>query len=67
MGEGRLLLIQLSPLLEEASRLIGASILAQLLMASFGRIADTPEEKRRGVSANLLYGFGHFMALGPIW
>jgi hypothetical protein len=47
MDEGKILLVQLSPLVQEASRLIGASILAQLLMASFSRISDTPEEKRK--------------------
>jgi hypothetical protein len=46
MDEGKILLVHLSPQLEEPSRLIGALILGRLLMASFSR-ADTPADKRR--------------------
>jgi Type IV secretion-system coupling protein DNA-binding domain len=46
MDEGKILLVNLSPQLEEASRLIGAVIIGRLLMAAFSR-SDTPEEKRR--------------------
>ena len=46
MDEGKILLVHLSPQLEEPSRLIGAAILGRLLMASFSR-ADTPKEQRR--------------------
>jgi hypothetical protein len=46
MDEGKILLIRLSPQLEEASRLIGAAILRRLLMASFSR-SDTPQAQRR--------------------
>ncbi len=46
MDEGKILLVHLSPQLEEPSRLIGALILGRLLMASFSR-ADTPAERRR--------------------
>ena len=45
MDEGRILLVNLSPQLEEPSRLIGAAILGRLLMAAFSR-ADIPPEKR---------------------
>jgi hypothetical protein len=41
MDEGRILLINLSPQLEEMSRLIGAILIGKLLMAAFSR-ADTP-------------------------
>jgi hypothetical protein len=46
MDEGKILLVHLSPQLEEPSRLIAAAILGRLLLASFGR-ADTPEKDRR--------------------
>jgi hypothetical protein len=46
MDEGRILLVHLSPQLEEPSRLIGAAILGRLLLAAFSR-ADIPPEKRR--------------------
>jgi hypothetical protein len=46
MDEGKILLVHLSPQLEEPSRLIGALILGRLLMAAFSR-ADTAPEKRR--------------------
>ena len=46
MDEGKILLVNLSPQLEEASRLVGAVLLGRLLMAAFNRAA-TPEEKRR--------------------
>jgi Type IV secretion-system coupling protein DNA-binding domain len=46
MDEGKILLVHLSPQLEEPSRLIGAAILGRLLMAAFS-LADIPPEKRR--------------------
>jgi hypothetical protein len=46
MDEGKILIVHLSPQLEEPSRLIGAAILGRLLMASFGR-SDTPKDRRR--------------------
>jgi hypothetical protein len=46
MDEGKILLVRLSPQLEEPSRLIGAAILSRLLLASFSR-SDTPEQNRR--------------------
>jgi hypothetical protein len=46
MDEGKILLVNLSPQLEEASRLIGAVLIGRLLMAAFSR-TDTPEEQRR--------------------
>jgi hypothetical protein len=46
MDEGKILLVHLSPQLEEPSRLIGAAILGRLLMASFSR-SDTPQAQRR--------------------
>jgi hypothetical protein len=46
MDEGKILLVNLSPQLEEASRLLAALIIGRLLMAAFSR-SDTPEEKRR--------------------
>ena len=46
MDEGKILLVHLSPQLEEPSRLIGAAILGRLLLASFSR-TDTPEKDRR--------------------
>jgi Type IV secretory system Conjugative DNA transfer len=46
MDEGKILLVNLSPQLEEASRLIGAVIIGRLLMAAFST-TDTPEERRR--------------------
>lgn len=46
MDSGKILLVKLSPQFEEASLLIGAIIIGQLLMAAFSR-TDTPEENRR--------------------
>jgi len=46
MDEGKILLVNLSPQLEEASRLIGAVVIGRLLMAAFSRV-DTPEERRK--------------------
>jgi hypothetical protein len=46
MDEGKILLVHLSPQLEEPSRLIGALILGRLLMAAFSR-SDTPADLRR--------------------
>jgi hypothetical protein len=46
MDEGKILLVNLSPQLEEPSRLVGAVILGRLLMAAFSR-SDTPEEGER--------------------
>jgi hypothetical protein len=46
MDDGKILLVNLSPQLEEASRLIGAVLIGRLLMAAFSR-ADTPERERR--------------------
>jgi hypothetical protein len=46
MDEGKILLVNLSPQLEEASRLIGAVIIGRLLMAAFSR-TDTPNEDDR--------------------
>ena len=46
MDEGKILLVNLSPQLEEASRLLAALIIGRLLMAAFSR-SDTPEERRR--------------------
>jgi Type IV secretion-system coupling protein DNA-binding domain len=46
MDEGKILLVNLSPQLEEPSRLIGAAILGRLLMAAFCR-ADTPQKDRK--------------------
>ncbi len=46
MDEGKILLVQLSPQLEEMSRLLGSILIGQLLHAAFSR-ADTPEEDRR--------------------
>jgi hypothetical protein len=46
MDEGKILLVNLSPQLEEASRLIGAVLLGRLLMAAFSR-TDTPPEERQ--------------------
>jgi hypothetical protein len=46
MDEGKILLVNLSPQLEEASRLIGAIMIGRLLLAAFSR-ADTTEHKRR--------------------
>jgi hypothetical protein len=46
MDEGKILLVNLSPQLEEASRLIGAVLIGRLLMAAFSR-ADTPYDLRR--------------------
>jgi Type IV secretory system Conjugative DNA transfer len=46
MDEGKILLVNLSPQLEEASRLIGAVVIGRLLMAAFSR-SDTPDEDKR--------------------
>jgi hypothetical protein len=46
MDEGKILLVNLSPQLEEASRLLAAVIIGRLLMAAFSR-QDTPYENRR--------------------
>jgi hypothetical protein len=46
MDEGKILLVNLSPQLEEASRLIGAVLIGRLLMAAFSRV-DTPQDQRR--------------------
>ena len=46
MDEGKILLVNLSPQLEEASRLIGALVIGRLLMAAFSR-SDTPNEDQR--------------------
>jgi hypothetical protein len=49
MDEGKVLLVLLSPQLEEMSRLIGSMVVAGLLRAAFSR-ADTPEDHRRPFS-----------------
>jgi hypothetical protein len=46
MDESKILLIQLSPQLEEVSRLLGAAIIGRLLMATFSR-TDLAEDDRR--------------------
>jgi hypothetical protein len=46
MREGKILLVKLSPLYEQASQLVGGSILAKLLMAGFAQ-ASLPERERR--------------------
>src|SRR4030095_11812997 len=46
MDEGKILLVNLSPQLEEASRLLAALIIGRLLMAAFS-MTDTPENRRR--------------------
>jgi hypothetical protein len=46
MNNEKILLIKLSPQLEEISRLIGSIIIGKLLMASFSRV-DIPENRRR--------------------
>jgi hypothetical protein len=46
MDEGKILLVNLSPQLEEMSRLVWAILIGKLLMAAFAR-TDTPEENRR--------------------
>jgi Type IV secretory system Conjugative DNA transfer len=46
MDEGKILLMLLSPQLEEASRLVGALLIAKLLMAAYSR-EDIKEEDRR--------------------
>jgi hypothetical protein len=46
MDESKILLIQLSPQLEEVSRLLGAAIIGRLLMAAFSR-TDLAEDDRR--------------------
>jgi hypothetical protein len=40
MDEGKILLVNLSPQLEEMSRLIGATLIGKLLMAAFSRTED---------------------------
>ena len=47
MAEGKILLVRLSPQFSEASGLIGATLIAQLLMASYSR-AGTLEHERTG-------------------
>lgn len=46
MDSGKILLVQLSPRLEDFSNLIGAVIIGKLLDAAYSRV-DTPEEERR--------------------
>jgi Type IV secretory system Conjugative DNA transfer len=46
MDEGKILLVNLSPQLEEPSRLIASVLIGRFLMAAFSR-ADTPRKKRR--------------------
>jgi hypothetical protein len=46
MDSGKILLVKLSPQFEEASMLISAILIGQLLMAAFSRV-DSPEENRR--------------------
>jgi len=46
MDEGKILLVNLSPQLEEPSRLIASVLIGRLLLAAFSR-ADTPRKKRR--------------------
>jgi hypothetical protein len=46
MDEGKILLVNLSPQLEEMSRLVGSMLIGKLLMASFSRV-DVPEAQRR--------------------
>jgi Type IV secretion-system coupling protein DNA-binding domain len=46
MDEGKILLVQLSPQLEDISSLVGAVIMGQLLNAALSR-KDIPEEQRR--------------------
>src|SRR5262249_25057423 len=46
MDEGKILLVNLSPQLEEAGRMLAAVIIGRLLMAAFSR-SDTPEDRRR--------------------
>jgi hypothetical protein len=46
MDSSKILLIQLSPQLEEVSRLLGAAIIGRLLMAAFSR-SDLAEDDRR--------------------
>ena len=46
MDEGKILIVNLSPHLEEPERLIGTAILGRLLMAAFSR-TDTPKKNRR--------------------
>jgi hypothetical protein len=46
MDEGKILLVNLSPQLEEPSRMLAAVIIGRLLMAAFSR-SDTPNEDER--------------------
>src|SRR5579871_5185135 len=46
MDEGKILLVQLTPQLEDLSRLVGAVIIGQLLAAAMSR-KDIPENERR--------------------
>lgn len=46
MDEGKILLVHLSPQLEEMSRLLGAIMIGKLLMAAFSR-TEIPEARRR--------------------
>jgi hypothetical protein len=46
MQEGKILLVKLSPLYEQASQLVGGALLTKLMMAGFAR-ASLPEEQRR--------------------
>jgi hypothetical protein len=47
LDEGKILLVSLSPQFEQASRLIGATLLAQLLSAMYAR-GETSEDDSRG-------------------
>lgn len=49
MDSGKVLLVLLSPQLEEMSRLIGSMVIAGILRAAFSR-EDTPEEQRKQFS-----------------
>lgn len=46
MDESKILLIRMSPQLEEMSRLVGSMLIGKLLMASYSR-SDTPEQLRK--------------------
>jgi hypothetical protein len=49
MDQGKILLVLLSPQLEEMSRLIGSMVIAGILRAAFSR-EDTPEDQRKQFS-----------------
>ena len=49
MDTGKILLVKLSPEYDEASKLVGATIIGKILLAAFSR-ADTPEHARRHFS-----------------